>query len=286
MSDILNIKNLNKSYSDFKLENVSINIPKGCVMGFIGENGAGKTTTIKAILNLIKFDSGEITVFGKDNKKFEKEIKSKIGVVFDEGGFHDNLNIAHISKIMSKIYKTWDNDLFYNYMRKFEIPDKKVVKDFSRGMKMKLNIAAALSHHPQLLILDEATSGLDPVVREEILDIFLDFIQDEEKSIFISSHITSDLDKIADYITFIHNGNIIFSRAKDELVDDMGIVRCKIEFFNKINKENIIRYRKNDFGYEILVKNKKLINTDENNIILDNADIEQIMLYYIRGEKI
>ena len=215
MENAIVVKNLRKNYKDFQLKDISFSVPKGCIMGFVGENGAGKTTTLKGILNLINRDGGSVEIFGMDNIKDEKKIKEDIGVVFDECCFYDSLNPKESSKIMKRIYKNWDGKIFNDYLKKFQIPDKKIIKEFSKGMKMKLSIAIALSHKPKLLIMDEATSGLDPIVREEILDIFLDFIQDEEHSILMSTHITGDLDKIADYITFINNGEIIFSKSKD-----------------------------------------------------------------------
>lgn len=279
----LQIEGLSKQYDNFKLNNISFNLPKGCIMGFIGENGAGKTTTINLLLNLIKKDSGNIKIFGLDNIQKEKEIKEQIGVVLDESFFHNNLKPTDISKIMKNTYKTWDNALFNQYLRKFKIPENKIIKELSKGMRAKLEIATALGHKPKLLILDEATSGLDPVIRNEILDIFLDFIQDEENSILISSHITSDLEKVADYITFIHDGNIIFCETKDNLIYSYGILKCGLGDFDKIDKGDYISYRKNNFGYEFLVKNKQEAKYKYKNYIVDNINIEDIMLFYIKG---
>ena len=226
MENVLVVRNLSKRYDEFQLKNVSFSLPKGCIMGLVGENGAGKSTTIKLILNLINRDGGSVSIFGKDNLTHEKTIKEDLGVVFDESSFPDNLNAKNISLVMKNVYKNWDEGLFYSYLKRFALPAQKKVKDYSRGMKMKLAIAAALSHHPKFLILDEATSGLDPMVREEILDIFLEFIQDEEHSILLSSHIISDLEKIADYVTFIHRGEVLFSEAKDQLLEEYGILKC------------------------------------------------------------
>lgn len=281
----MEIKNLSKHYDKFELNNISFNVPKGCIMGLIGENGAGKTTTIELILNLIKKNSGTINIFGLDSIEYEKQIKEQIGVVLDESYFHDTLNPSSISKIMNNIFSSWDNDLFEDYLRKFNLPKNKIVKDFSKGMKTKLSIATALAHRPKLLILDEATSGLDPIIRNEILDIFLDFIQDDEHSILISSHITSDLEKVADYITFIHEGNIIFSETKDNLIYNYGLLKCKINDFDKIDKQDIIRYRKNDFNYDILVKNKQEMKIKYKNYIIDSTNIEDIMMLYIKGSR-
>ncbi|MFZ2537375.1 MAG: ABC transporter ATP-binding protein [Oscillospiraceae bacterium] len=285
MENAICVKGITKTYKEFKLDNVSFSLPSGSIMGFIGENGAGKSTTIKAILNLICCESGEVQLLGMNSIKDEKSIKEQVGVVFEESNFHDNLKVIDISKIMGMVYTNWDNELFYSYLKKFKLPEKKIVKEFSRGMKMKLNIAVALSHHPKILILDEATSGLDPIIREEILDIFLEFIQDEEHSILVSSHITSDLDKIADYITFIHEGKIVFSESKLDLVDKMGIVKCGSDEFNRLNKNDIVRYRKGEYGYEVLIQNKNKFMINHHNIVVDPVSVEQIMLFYVRGEK-
>lgn len=286
MEYAINVTGLCKSYQDFALDNVSFAVPKGSIMGFIGENGAGKSTTIKAMLNLIHRDAGTVEILGMDLDSHEKEIKERIGVVFDECCFHDNLTPADISKILGNIYQNWDGKLYEKYLAQFGLDAKKKIKEFSRGMKMKLGIAAALAHRPDVLILDEATSGLDPIVREEILDIFLDFIQDENHAILISSHITSDLDKIADYLTFIHHGRIILSDGRDDLMDSMGIVKCGIEDLAKIEKDQIIRYRKNQFGCEVLVRNKRSFAAGHPNMVIDPVTTEAIMLFYSRGEEL
>ena len=285
MEPILKVENLSKKYDGFALKNISFNLPKGSIMGLVGENGAGKTTTIKLILNLIKKDGGNINIFNLDNIEDEQKIKENIGVVFDNSYFHDNLMPKDISKIMNNIYSNWEDDIFLDYLRIFKLPKYKVVKEFSKGMKMKLSIAVALSHNPQLLILDEPTSGLDPIVRSEILDIFLDYIQDEEKSILFSTHITSDLDKIADYITFIHDGEIILSESKEELISNYGIIKCGKNDFQRIAKEDIIGYRKNQFSYEVLLKDKSKNSIKYKDFIIDSANLEDIMLFYIRSEK-
>ena len=282
---ILEVKNLNKKYKDFQLKNVNLSLPKGMIMGLIGENGAGKTTTIKAILNIINTDSGEIKIFGLDNKKEEKKIKQDIGVVLDDSFLSEYLNPIDINKIMKNFYQNWDEKLYFKYIDEFKLPKNKISKDYSSGMKMKLKIAVALSHHPKLLILDEPTSGLDPVARNEILDIFQDFIQDEEHAILVSSHITSDLEHIADYITFINNGEIVLTKTKDELLDRYGIVKCSEQEFKKINKADYLKYKKNRYEYEILVENKNEFKRKYDIQIIDKPTIEEIMLIYIKGEK-
>jgi len=285
MNNALEIRNLNKSYGDFQLKDVSFSVPKGSIVGFIGENGAGKTTTLKAILNLVRRDSGTVKMMGMDTIAEEKKIKENIGVVLDGCNFHDNLKTEDISKMMGSIYKNWNPVMYKKYLAKFKLPENKIIKSFSTGMKMKLQIGVALAHEPQFLILDEATSGLDPIVREEILDVFMDFIQDEEHSILISSHITSDLDKIADYIVLIHQGEILLDDNKESLVNGMGSLKCGTEDFYKLDKNEYIRYRNNAFGYEVLVKDKWKMQKKYPEVIVDGVSIEEIMLFYIKGVK-
>lgn len=285
MENILEIENLNKKYNGFALKNINIKLPKGMIMGLIGENGAGKSTTIKSILNIINVDSGKIKIFEKDNIKYEKEIKEDIGVVLDDSFLSEYLTPNDINKIMKNIYKKWDEKLYFKYIEDFKLPKNKISKEFSSGMKMKLKIATALSHHPKLLILDEPTSGLDPVARNEILDIFQDFIQDENHGIFVSSHITSDLEHIADYITFISNGEIILTKTRDELLENYGIVKCSDDEFKKIDKNDFVKYKKNKYEYDILVENKFEFKKKYNIEIIDKATIDDIMLIYIKGEK-
>ena len=285
MENILEIKNLSKKYDGFELKNVNIELPKGMIMGFIGENGAGKTTTIKAILNIINRDSGEIKIFGSDNKENERKIKEDIGVVLDDSFLSEYLNPSDINKIMKNIYKNWDEKLYFKYIEDFKLPKEKISKEYSSGMKMKLKIAVALAHHPKLLILDEPTSGLDPVARNEILDIFQEFIQDENKGIFVSTHITSDLEHIADYITFINNGEIIFTKTRDELLENYGIVKCSEEQFKKIDKKDYIKYKKNRYEYDVLIENKYEFKKNYDISVIDKPSLEDIMLIYIKGEK-
>ena len=280
MEYALKLENVSKIYTDFKLEHVNINLPQGCIMGFIGENGAGKSTTIKLILDLIKRDEGTITILGKDNKTELRSVKENIGVVMDESNFPENLNAVEINKILKKTYKTWDENKFYNLLQSFSILQNKSIKDYSRGMKMKLSIAVSLAHDSKILILDEATSGLDPIVRDEILDIFLDFIQDETHSIFISSHIISDLEKVCDYITFIHKGKIVFSESKDDLIDNYGIIKCTEEDLKKIDSNFIKGIRKNKFGVEALVLKNKI----KGNFVMEKAKIEDIMIFHIKEQ--
>lgn len=284
MENVIEVKNLNKNYTDFTLDNVNFSVPKGSIMGLIGANGAGKSTTIKLLLNLIKRNSGSVKIFGKDIIDNEQEIKEDIGVVFDESNFHDTLKAKNINSIMKSIYKNWNEELFASYLKKFKLPLDKNIKSFSRGMKMKLSIAVALSHKPKLLILDEATSGLDPIVRNEILDVFLDFIEDGEHSILLSSHITSDLEKIADYITLINNGKVIFSQCKDDLIYNYGILKGSKQQLDYIDKTDFISIEKNSFGFQALCCDKKSIALKYPELLLDTATLEDIMMFFVRGE--
>lgn len=285
MENILEIQNLNKHYPSFTLQDVSFAVPNGSIVGFIGENGAGKTTTIKLILNEIKRDSGNIRIFGMDNIQDEQKIKEQIGVVFDESYFHGEFKAGNIASILKKIFRSWDDSLFEQYLRQFKLPKDKIIKEYSKGMKMKLAIASALAHRPRLLILDEATSGLDPIMRSDILDLLLDFMQDETHGILFSSHITSDLEKIADYITFIHEGQIVFNRSKDDLIYRCGLLKCGAADFSRINKEDLVRWRKNECGYEALVLDKEAAKRSYPNFLIDNATVDEIMLLYVKGEK-
>ena len=285
MEYAIEVRNLTKEYENFKLENVSFNVGKGTIMGFIGENGAGKSTTIKAILNLIKKDNGLITVLGKEINRNEQALKNELGIVLNDGNFNEKLNVKAINKIMKNIYKRWDDDVFYKYIEKFNIDTSKKIEEFSKGMKMKLSIAIALSHKAKILILDEATSGLDPVARDEVLDILMEFIQNEENSILMSSHITSDLEKIADYITFIHNGKIIFSENKDKLIYDMGVVKCTEKQFKTIEVQDRMFYKKGIFNYEVLIDNRDEFSKKYPSLVINNSNLEEIMLFYIKGDK-
>ncbi len=278
MENCIEVKNITRTYPQFSLKNVTFSVPCGSVVGFIGENGAGKSTTIKAILGLLKKGEGSITVLGENADELTPETKEKIGVVFDGLSFPENLTVKQLDKVMSGIYKTWDSGRFFGYMTKFELPLDKRFKSFSRGMVMRLSIAAALSHDTQLLILDEPTSGLDPVMRSEILDIFLDFMQDENHSILISTHITSDLEHIADYICFIHKGEIMFTEERNEMMERHRILKCTDEQLMRIDKADIIGVRKGRFQNEVLTTNAKKYP----DIPADAPTIEEIMVFYVK----
>lgn len=281
----IEISGLTKKYDGFTLDNVSFSVPKGSIMGFIGQNGAGKTTTIKAILNIISKDSGTIKMFGLDNVQNEVEIKENIAVVFDELPIHDALSIKNINIIMRDIFSKWDESVFFGYIQRFGLPVKKKIGQFSKGMKMKLQIAIALSHNARLLVMDEATTGLDPVVRNEILDIFLEYLQDENNSILMSSHITSDLEKIADSVTFIDKGKILLTGYKDEILENHGLIKCTKEDYSHIDRSDFISVRINDFGVSVMVDDVRKAQHKYSGLIIEKADLEEIMLYYVNREK-
>lgn len=282
----LEIKNISKTYKNFKLDDISFVLPCGHIMGLIGENGAGKSTIINCILDIIEKDSGSISVLGQKNDKNNVSLKENIGVVLDASDVYDNYTVKQVENIMKDVYKQWNHEVYDYYIQKFALPLNKMIKDFSRGMKMKMAITIALSHQPKLLILDEATSGLDPIMRDEILDVFMEFVQDENHAILLSSHISSDLEKIADYITFIHEGKLILSTSKDELIYEYGLMKCRNDEFDKIEKEDIIRYRIKTYEVEILVKDREKMAKKYPNCIVDPTKLDDIMMLYVKGEQI
>ncbi|MDE5772332.1 MAG: ABC transporter ATP-binding protein [Ruminococcus sp.] len=281
----IEINGLTKKYDGFTLDNVSFSVPKGSIMGFIGQNGAGKTTTIKAILNIISKDSGAVKIFELDNVQNEFEIKENIAVVFDELPMHDTLSIKNINIIMRDIFRNWDESVFFGYVERFGLPIKKKIGQFSKGMKMKLQIAVALSHNAKLLVMDEATTGLDPVVRSEILDIFLEYLQDENNSILMSSHITSDLEKIADSVTFIDKGKILLTGYKDDILESHGLIKCTREDYASIDKSDFISARINDFGVSVMVDDVKKAQKKYPSLMIEKTNLEEIMLYYVNRGK-
>lgn len=285
-TNAIEVKDLTKRYDGFTLDNLSFNVPGGSIMGFIGQNGAGKTTTINTILNIVKPDSGTVKVFGLDHIRDEKEIKKHIAAVFDELPFDDRLTASDINVIMREIYDQWDSDKFFAFLDRFQLPKKKKFGKFSKGMKMKMQIAAALSHNAKLLIMDEATTGLDPVVRNEILDIFFEFLQDEEHSILMSSHITSDLEKIADSVTFIDKGKLLISGYKDDILESHAILRCSRADYEALDKSDIVSARINDFSIDVMVSDADGCRRRYPGIITDKANLDDIMLFYVnRGKK-
>lgn len=284
MDAILEVKDLTKQYDGFTLDHVSFTVPGGCIMGLIGENGAGKSTTIKAILDLIHKDEGKVTFWGKDLAQ-APEMKEDIGVVFDGISFYETLTPARVGRILSEAYKNWDDNLYKEYLQRFSLPVDKEIKGLSKGMKAKLSIAAALGHRPKFLILDEATSGLDPVMRDDMLDVFLEFVQDEEHSILMSSHITTDLEKVADYITFIHQGQMMFCKSKDELRYRYGVVRCGAAVFGQMDSADVLAWRKEAYQWDFLVPDKENARRLYKNAVVDDATIDDILLLYVKGER-
>ena len=287
MTSNLEVQNLCKTYkkSDFSLKDVTFSVPKGAIMGFVGENGAGKSTTINCIYNALIKDSGSVKIFGEEVTEDTIHTRDDIGVVLDTNTFAEYLTPKNIATAMKPIYTNWDDALYKNYLEKFKLPFKKQIQTFSRGMTMKLGLAVALAHRPKLLILDEATGGLDPIVREEVLEIFLDFVQDENHSILLSSHITSDLEKIADYITFIHEGEIVLSELKDDLIYHYGIMRLKSSQFAEMNREDMIAYRKRDHQINVLVADKLAMEKKYRHTVIDDISIEDVMLMIVKGER-
>ncbi len=280
MKNVIEIKDLIKKYDEFTLK-VNMDIPSGLIIGLIGENGAGKTTLIKCILNIINNYKGEIKIFNLDNKK--DSLKEEIGVVLDNSFFPEILKVKDIDTIMKSIYQKWDSKLFFKYLQDFQLPNDKTLKELSKGMLKKLEIATALSHHPKLLILDEPTSGLDPVVRSEVLEIFQNFISDEDHSIILSTHITSDLEHIADRIIFIDNGSIVSNLEYNEILDNYGILKCDSKTFEKLDKSDIIKYKKNKYNYEVLVNNKTKVKKKYKDIVIDKITLEDFMVLMIKG---
>lgn len=275
----LEIKNLSKYYDGFSLENVNLSLPSGCIMGLIGENGAGKSTIIKLILNMIKKDSGEILIFGSDS--INSDVKENIGVVLDEVGLPDCLTPKQINNIMANSFKQWNSNVYLSYIKNLSLPCDKQFKDFSKGMKMKLGISIALSHNAKLLILDEATSGLDPVVRDEILDVFNDFTRDENNSILISSHIVSDLEKLCDYIAFLHKGKLLLCDEKDRLLERYGVIYCSNEQLSALSSAAIKGKKTSPYGIEAVVERSKM----PPGFNINPIDIEDLFIFMAKEAK-
>ena len=281
----LEINELTKKYDGFTLDNVSFNVPKGSIMGFIGQNGAGKTTTIRALLNIIKTDGGSIKLLGLDHIKNEYDVKERIAVVFDELPFHDSFTGVALSKMFSGLYGAWDEKRFFGLCDRFGLPVKKKLKKFSKGMKMKMQIATALSHNAELLIMDEATTGLDPVVRNEILDMFREYLMDGDRSILMSSHITSDLEKIADCVTFIDKGKILLTGYKDDVLDTHGLMKCTKAEYKEIDPADMISARVTDFGADIMTADREGAAKRYYGLAIEKTTLEEIMLFYVNREK-
>lgn len=281
----IEISGITKRYEGFTLDNISFDVPKGSIMGFIGQNGAGKTTTIHSLLNITNIDEGEIRLLGLDHIKDEFEIKKRIAVVFDELPFHDVFNASDMARIFEGLYPDWDNAVYAAYLDRFKLPIKKKIGQYSKGMKMKLQIACALSHNAELLVMDEATTGLDPVVRDEILHIFMEYLQNGERSILMSSHITGDLEKIADSVTFIDKGKKLLTGYKDLILETHGILKCGKDEVGNIDKTDIVSVRANEFGAEVMLSDRESAGYKYGGAVIDPASLDDIMLYYVhKGE--
>lgn len=275
----IEVKNLCKKFDEFELKDISINLPKGKIVGLIGENGAGKTTLIKCILNVMHKNSGEVILF---NKEYTDSLKEDIGVVFDDSFINETFTIMDLNLIMKHIYKNWDTRLFFKYIKNFKLPKNKEIKKLSTGMKKKIEIATCIARHPKVLILDEPTSGLDPVMRSEVLDMFEDFVSNKENSILLSTHITSDLEHIADNVIFISNGSLVFDKPLKEVKESYIILELEKDEYKKFNKKEIIRVKKNRLDYQVLI-NKKSMKKEYNKYIKNITTLDDIMLLYIRG---
>lgn len=285
MNNLLEVRGLRKTYRDFSLQDIGFKLEKGYIMGFIGPNGAGKSTTIKLIMNLLKKEAGEIKIFGLDNRQAEKQVKNRIGFVYDENHYYDELNILQMKKVVAPFYSKWDDAVFHRYLREFELPTGKKIKELSKGMKMKFALAVAFAHQAELIIMDEPTGGLDPIVRSELLEILAGFIQDEQKGVFFSTHITTDLDRIADFVTFINNGQIVFSCSRENLLDNYALVKGGKECLSNEVKKHFVGLRENKFGFEALTKDKKTISgLLAGKIVLEKPTLDDIMLYTVRRE--
>ena len=284
---MLELKNVCKNYQDFSVRNVSFTLPRGYIMGFVGPNGAGKSTTIKMIMNLVRRNSGDIIIFGKNNQKAEKEIKQNIGFVYDENHYYEDLTCEQMKKIIAPLYKNWDEAQYQTYMERLQVPKNKKIKQLSKGMKMKFAISMALSHHAELIIMDEPTSGLDPVVRSELLDMLQEIVMEEEISVLFSTHITTDLERIADYITFINEGKIVFTGEKDEILENHVIVKGSNDLLDPEGKELFIGLRKNKFGFEGLAKDKQAIEDwFGNEVVLEKPTLDDIVVYTAKGRRV
>lgn len=283
MQNILEIRDLGRSYVNFRLEHISLSIPGGTIMGLVGENGAGKSTTIRAALGLIRKDAGEVLYRGEPLTTDSAAMKEQIGVVFDSICFYPELTVEKAGKICRKTYRNWDEAYFRELLEQFSLDPKQKIKALSRGMSMKLSLVLAFAHRPKLLILDEPTSGLDPVVRDDLLDLFLDFVRDEEHAILISSHITSDLEKIADYVTFLHAGKLLLTKPKDELLWKYGVLRCGEEQFQKLDGSEVLAWQKKDYSYDVLVPDREELLRRYPEAVVDRATMDEILLLYVKG---
>lgn len=284
MENIVEVHNLTKQFKGFALNDLNFNIKKGFITGFIGANGAGKTTTIRCLMNLIRADQGEIRVFGESHENHTAEIKERIGFVYDADFYYEDLTIEKNKRLLAPFYSQWDDELFYHYLRKFQLNTAKRIKHLSKGMRMKFSLAMALSHHPDFIIMDEPTAGLDPIVRRELLEMMQDLIQDEEKAIFFSTHITTDLEKIADFIVFIHNGRIIFQGEKDEFTERYVLIKGTADQRSLIDNSPVIGLRTTDVGFECLADTTEILLDHTSPMLIEQPTLEDIMYYTGRSE--
>lgn len=280
----LAVQGLTKRYSGFLLDDVTFCVPRGRIVGLIGENGAGKSTTIRAIVHLVKKDAGTVELLGRRESEMDLATHNRVGVVFDGNNFPNGMTPQKLGELLKNVYAEWDERQYRLLLQRLSLPPDRKIQKLSKGMKTKLSIAVALSHHSELLILDEATSGLDPIARDDILDMLLEFIQDESHAVLVSSHITSDLEKIADYIVFLHKGKVLFSKPKDELRYQYGILKCGAAQFESLNPEDIVACRRQDYGWQALVSDRKMAKRKYPNVVIDPATIDDIMLLYVKGE--
>lgn len=281
IKNVIELSHVSKDYGDFKLDDVSFSVPEGSVCGFIGQNGAGKTTTINLILDVIRRDAGEIRLFGKSIDEGSAALREDIGVVFDEMGFHEFMTGRDINIMMKNIYKNWDEQVFFDNLKRFSLPSKKKCGDFSRGMRMKLQIAVALSHNAKLLVMDEPTSGLDPIVRNEMINIFREYVVREDHTILLSSHITGDLEKIADEVVFINGGRIVLAGNKDDILERHGLLKCKKSELEKISTSLIVSSEVGDYGAQVLVNDRHAAAKLYPGMVIEPAPLEEIMIYYV-----
>jgi ABC-2 type transport system ATP-binding protein len=286
MSCAMEVRGLQKNYKNFSLQDLSFSLEEGCIMGFIGPNGAGKSTTIKAILNQIRRDAGEIRLWGLDNVSQEKEIKKRVGVVLDEAHFYGHLSLKRMKGMIASFYDNWEEETYQSYVREFGLDENKKISQLSKGTSMKFSIALALSHGADLLIMDEPTSGLDPLVREEVLDILQRLIQDERKSVFFSTHITSDLDKVADYIVLLNDGRLILNEPKDELLERHALVKGPSPLLDASSRQLFVGVKQNGYGFEGLVSDRAAARRAlGDRAVFEKPRVEDIMLYYVKGGK-
>ncbi|MFG3613874.1 ABC transporter ATP-binding protein [Rummeliibacillus stabekisii] len=283
MENVVELKNVTKQFKEFSVKNINLQVKQGFVTGFIGENGAGKSTTIKMMMNLLKPDAGEVKLFGLDYKSHEKAIKERIGFVYDSNIFFEGLNMKDIKRIVAPAYKQWDDTLFYRYVEQFKLPLNKAIKTFSKGMQMKASLAIALSHHAELIIMDEPTAGLDPIFRRELLDLLQELMIEDNRTIFFSTHITTDLDRIADYIAFMQNGELVFNQSIHNVAENYALVKGGVNLLDRDTEKDFVHIHRSSMGFEALTDNiKEVKNTFGDTVVIERASLEDIM-YYLKG---